>query len=80
MPDKKSDETVRVEMAIGVLKGTHDRLHGKEASIPIGIDPKTGDLFTDMPPISIKAPDNIDEDEDNISDLHDYDDLDKAPS
>ena len=50
-------EKMRRRMALEVWRGTRDRLHGKEASIPIGIDPKTGDLFTEMPPISIKAPD-----------------------
>ena len=33
-------EKMRRRMALEVWRGTHDRLHGKEAAIPIGIDPQ----------------------------------------
>ena len=75
-PEMTDAEKMRRRMTLGVLRGTHDRLRGKEASIPIGIDPKTGDLRTEMPVIKVLPPKHIDEGEDNISDLHDYDDLD----
>ena len=74
----ESDETVRNRMRYGVLKGTYERLHGRGV-FPLGIDPKTGELFKTMPVIKVLPPAHINEDENNISDLHDYDDLDSHP-
>ena len=53
-PPEMTNAKVRRRMAREVLQGTQDRLHGKEASIPIGIDPKTGDLRTEMPLVKVR--------------------------
>ena len=73
----ESDETVRNRMRDGVLKGTHDRLHGYMP--PLGIDPKTGELYKTMPVLKVLPPKHVSEDENNISDLHDYDNLNSHP-
>ena len=70
-----TDAEMRRRMAREVLKATCQRLHGCGV-FPLGIDPKTGELFKTMPVIKVLPPEHINEDENNISDLHDYDDLD----
>ena len=74
-PPEMTDAEMRRRMAREVLKATYARLHGRGA-FPLGIDPKTGELFKTMPVIKVLPPEHVNEDEDNISDLHDYDDLD----
>ena len=71
----ESDTTVLNRMRYGVLKGTYERLHGRGV-FPLGIDPKTGELFKAMPELKVLPPDHVNEDEDNITDLRDYDFLD----
>ena len=69
------DTTVLNRMRYGVLKSTYERLHGRGV-FPLGIDPKTGELYKTMPVLKVLPPEHVNADENNISDLHDYDDLD----
>ena len=73
-PPEMTDAEMRCRMAREVLEGTKDRL---ENSPPIGWDPvnKT-DPHRACRCLKVLPPAHINEDEDNISDLHDYDDLD----
>jgi hypothetical protein len=52
-PPNMTDAEMRRRMAREVLEGTKDRLHGDEARVPLGWDPRTETIRSEMPMLRV---------------------------